>query len=142
MIGRALWRIIVVAFGFVVAAIIAAIVLVTLGLERATQVAQGKDVLGNSIEGVVDFLQASARLVSAMTLVPALALVVIGEVARIRSALYYVIGGGVALVAIPLFARFATAGGGPMPALMVWQIFATAGFAGGYVYWLVSGRRA
>ena len=25
---------------------------------------------------------------------------------------------------------------------LIWQVFATAGFAGGLVYWLVAGRRA
>lgn len=142
MVGRALWRIIVVSFGLLVAAVVTGLVLVTLGVERATQVVQGRDVLGNSLDGVADLMQSTARLLSAMTIIPALALVVIGEIVRIRSALYYVIGGGAAMVAIPLIARLGQVTAGAMPALMVWQVFATAGFAGGYIYWLLAGRRA
>ena len=73
---------------------------------------------------------------------PALLLVIIGEVARIRGALYYVIGGGAALAVVPLLARL----GQPARVLelspVVWQVLATAGFAGGFVYWLLAGRRA
>jgi hypothetical protein len=29
-----------------------------------------------------------------------------------------------------------------LPAAAVWQVFATAGFIGGLVYWLLAGRRA
>ena len=39
------------------------------------------------------------------TLLPALLLVIVGEVARIRSAIYYVVGGGVALAVVPLLTR-------------------------------------
>lgn len=141
MVARTLWRIVVVSFAFVLSAVATAAVLVTLGLERATQVARGSDALGNSVEAVVELMGSAAGLLSAMTVVPALALVVIGEVARIRASLFYIIGGGAALAAIPLLARLGQAGGA-MPALMVWQVFATAGFAGGFVYWLLAGRRA
>ncbi|MBJ7019351.1 hypothetical protein, partial [Vibrio cholerae] len=62
-------------------------------------------------------------------------------VARIRSWLYYMVGGGVALAIIPLLARVDP---GTMtyalPAL--WHVFATAGSAGGLVYWLPAGRNA
>jgi hypothetical protein len=66
----------------------------------------------------------------------------VGEVGRIRSSLYYVIGGGVALATVPLMARL----GQPLTVLdlspVVWQVLATAGFAGGFVYWLIAGRNA
>jgi hypothetical protein len=29
-----------------------------------------------------------------------------------------------------------------IPETTVWQVFATAGFAGGFVYWLIAGRNA
>jgi hypothetical protein len=29
-----------------------------------------------------------------------------------------------------------------LPDPIVWQVFATAGFAGGFVYWLIAGRNA
>ncbi len=141
MFWRTLWRMIVVAFAFLIAAVATGFVMVSLGIERATQVMHGAEVLGNSVEGVFELAGAAVRLVSAMTILPALALVIIGEIARIRSSLYYIIGGGAALVAIPLLARIGQAGA-TLPALIVWQVFATAGFAGGLVYWLLAGRRA
>ena len=77
------------------------------------------------------------------TLLPALLLVIVGEVARIRSAFYYVVGGGVALAVVPLLTRI----GQPDARVLelspvVWQVLATAGFAGGFVYWLLAGRNA
>ena len=69
-------------------------------------------------------------------------MVIVGEVARIRSWLYYMIGGGLALAAIPLLARINSSGVGTLSDATVWQVFATAGFAGGLVYWIIAGRNA
>jgi hypothetical protein len=69
--------------------------------------------------------------------------VIVGEVARLKSALYYVVGGGVAIAIIPLIAGLSTPAalaGGLSP--VVWQVLATAGFAGGFIYWLLAGRTA
>ena len=143
MILRSIWRVFVVSFAVLVAMGIAGAVLVSLGLERITQAVLSRDVIAANIDGTVDGVFAVLRLLSAMTVLPALALVIIGEVARIRSALYYVIGGGAAMVAIPLLARMGQVGGmAGGPSLLVWQVFATAGFAGGLAYWLLAGRRA
>jgi hypothetical protein len=49
-------------------------------------------------------------------------------------------GGGAASAAIPLLARLDVAG--TLPQATVWQLFATAGFAAGLVYWLLAGRNA
>ena len=69
-------------------------------------------------------------------------LVIIGEIARIRGALYYVLGGGATLAIVPWLARINQ----PVAAMdvshLVWQVLATAGFAGGFAYWLLAGRRA
>jgi glucose dehydrogenase len=63
-------------------------------------------------------------------------------VARIRGSIYYVVGGGAALALVPLMSRLHQ----PMAVLdlspVVWQVLATAGFAGGFVYWLLAGRNA
>lgn len=142
MILRTIWRMIVVCFAFVMATAAALFVMVTLGLERATLAISTADIAATSAENMADMLFALLRLMSALTVLPALALIVIGEVARIRSALFYVIGGGAALAAIPLMARFGSLGSGALQGNLVWQIFATAGFAGGFAYWLLAGRRA
>jgi hypothetical protein len=53
-----------------------------------------------------------------------------------------VIGGGAALAVAPLMARLNQ----PLAVLdlsqVVWQVLATAGFAGGLAYWLLAGRNA
>jgi hypothetical protein len=142
-----LGRMIVVPIAFAVSAAAALFVLVTLGLERITQAlhlpgSEGMD----SAAGLFDFLRQAHLLASGLTVLPALAVILIGEVARIRSALYYVVGGGAALAAIPLLAHIGPTHASELPATGVWtgvwQVFATAGFAGGLVYWLLAGRRA
>ncbi|MEL6374526.1 MAG: hypothetical protein AAFR04_11225 [Pseudomonadota bacterium] len=140
MVMHALGRLIMVPLGMVLAAFATLFVLTTLGLERATQAAQSEDWITTWFTTGIDTFLQGQFLASPVTLVPALALVAVGEVGRIRSALYYVFGGGVALMAVPFLVRlgenhsFATSA--------VWQVFATAGFAGGLVYWLIAGRRA
>ena len=50
--------------------------------------------------------------------------------------------GGAALVAVPLIARLNDKAPFVMPGATVWYVFATAGFVGGLVYWMVAGRSA
>ncbi|HUS95794.1 MAG TPA: hypothetical protein VMX97_03540 [Hyphomicrobiaceae bacterium] len=131
-------RLILVPLGFVLGALAAVAVLLSLGSERITQaISANGDV---SLTETWALLQSAVVLTSAMTLVPALLLVIAGEVARIRTIYYYVAGGGAALAATPLIARFGEAGAFSMPNPAVWQVFATAGFLGGFVYWLIAGR--
>lgn len=145
---RVLGRILVVGFACLLAATVTLFVLVTLGLERVTRAAHAgadgdavRDLIWEAANGlVVDWLLTVPGLVA----MACLALVAVGEIARIRSALYYVGGGGVALAAAALALRDGAATGGH-PALLAtaaWQVAATAGFAGGLVYWLIAGRRA
>lgn len=134
-------RLILVPIAFVIAAAVAAFVLVSLGLERATQAMSGRDGL-DSMADLFGLVRQATLLASGLTIIPALALVIIGEVARIRGSMYYVLGGGLALAVVPLLARYGQSGALVMPAAVVWQVFATAGFAGGFVYWLVAGRSA
>lgn len=137
-IGRLLW----VPVAFLLALLLTGLVLVTLGLERITQAVEGRWQDSDSISGLFELLLQGQMLASGLTLVPALAVVIVGEIARIRSSLYYILGGGLAVAAVPLLARFGEAGAVTMPAAPVWQVLATAGFAGGWLYWLLAGRRA
>jgi len=66
----------------------------------------------------------------------------VGEVLRLRSCLYYVLAGGASLAAVPLLAGLQTNGAPDIPASEYMTIFATAGFAGGFIYWLLAGARA
>lgn len=142
MFWSTLWRIIVVPVAFVISALFAGVVLVTLGMERITHAFHGELIdEPQSVMAMFDLVIEGALLASGLTIVPAFLIILIGEVARIRSSLYYIIGGGVALVAVPVLAHFGSAGL-VLPGPTVWQVLATAGFAGGFVYWLLAGRRA
>lgn len=133
-------RIILVPFAFLIAAAVVLFVLVTLGSERITHAIQGTDEV--PIGAAFELLNQAVVLTSAMTIIPAVALVIIGEVARIQSIYYYVVGGGLALVAVPVLAQMSQGGEAALPGAVVWQVFATAGFLGGFAYWLIAGRNA
>jgi hypothetical protein len=137
-VGRVLWL----PFAFLLAALVTVYVVISLGQERIVQAISGRGPDEIPINAGFDLLRLAMSFISVQAVLPALLLVVIGEVARIRSALYYVAGGGAALAMVPLMERL----GQPMTVLdlspVVWQVLATAGFAGGFVYWLLAGRKA
>ena len=147
MIGRVLWRTIVVVVAFCAAALVALAVLFVLGSmwvgEELRAAAPPHDPFfareGATVFGIVLF---TATVTPALTAFPAVLAAIAGEVLRLRSWVYYVLAGGASVVAIPLLAG-ASAGGtfeGLHGAYMT--IFATAGFAGGFTYWLLAGARA
>lgn len=137
-VGRILWL----PLAFVLAAIVTVYVVISLGQERVVQAATGRGPDEVTLTAGFDLMRLGYAFLSINTLLPALLLVIVGEVARIRSSLYYVVGGGVALAVVPLMSRLAQ----PLTVLdlspVVWQVLATAGFAGGFVYWLIAGRNA
>jgi hypothetical protein len=139
---RAIGRIIVLPIAFVLAAVATLYVIVSLGQQRLVQAATGRGPDEVTIAAGFDLLRLATSFASVHALLPALLLVIVGEVARIRTALYYVVGGGVALAVVPMLTRL----GQPMSVLelspVVWQVLAAAGFAGGFVYWLLAGRNA
>jgi hypothetical protein len=139
---RVLGRIILLPIAFLLAAVATLFVVISLGQERIVQALSTRGPEEVPVDAMMDLVGLAMRFASVHTLVPALLVIVVGEVARIRSALYYIIGGGVALAIVPLLTRI----GQPMTALelspAVWQVLAVAGFAGGLVYWLLAGRNA
>lgn len=137
-IARLIW----VPIAFVLSLIIGAFVIVTLGLERITSYANGFDDPDMTLEAGIQLLENGLVLAQAMTIVPAVAVVLIGEIARIRSVYFYVVAGGLAAASIPVVARLATTGPLELPAVAVWQVFAVGGFISGFVYWLLAGRNA
>jgi hypothetical protein len=139
---RALGRVIVLPIAFVLAALAALFVIISLGQERIVQALTGRGPDDIPFNAAFDLMGLAASLVSVQTLVPALLLVIVGEVARLRSALYYVVGGGAALAVVPLLTRIAQPATVLELSPAVWQVLATAGFAGGFVYWLLAGRNA
>jgi hypothetical protein len=142
VILRTIGRLVLVPLAFVLAAITAIFVLFTLGLEKITHAMHGNEAGLETIGSMFDLMWQGSLLASGASIIPAIGVVIVGEVARIRSWLYYMIGGGLALAAIPLLSRLDSAGAAGLANATVWQIFATAGFVGGLVYWLVAGRNA
>ena len=94
---------------------------------------------GAPIFGIVLFAK---TVTPALTVLPALVAVVIGEVLRLRSWMYYVLSGGAALAVVPLLAAPQGADLTAIASSHYMTIFAAAGFAGGFVYWLLAGSRA
>ena len=142
-LGRLIW----VPIAFVISGVATAFFLFYIAQERFFQAAAGKGPDSATLMGLFELFREGRVLMSGLTIVPALAVIIIGEVARIRSVLYYLVGGGVALVAVPLLARYGQAPAGAslstlLPPTLVWQVFATAGFLGGWVYWFLAGRNA
>ena len=137
-VGRILWL----PFAFLLAAAVTVFVILSLGQERIVQAVTGRGPDEVTLNAGFDLLRLASSFISAQALLPALLLVIVGEVARIRGSLYYVIGGGAALALVPLMSRLSQ----PLTVLdlspVVWQVLATAGFAGGFVYWLIAGRNA
>ena len=139
---RALGRVILLPIAFVLSAVAALFVIFSLGQERVVQAISSRPEGELQVEAIMDMLAFVLRFTSLYTILPALLLVIVGEAGRIRSAIYYIVGGGIALALVPLLTRM----GQPATALdvspVVWQVLATAGFAGGFIYWLLAGRTA
>ena len=139
-IGRLLW----VAISFAIAALAALLVLLTLGTERLTEAAS-RTSEGDLGEldlwiGTYTQIEGGLALLSMLSIVPALLAVIVGEVARIRSAVYWVPAGGAALAAVPFLARLSQDASLALPPATLLQVLATAGFTAGLVYWALAGR--
>jgi hypothetical protein len=142
VIARALGRLIMIPLGLLLGAITAGAVLLTLGLEVTTHTLSASPDDFSRLEVLLDMSFGALSVAAASSILPALLVIVVGEIARIRSALFYVLGGGISLALLPLIARIGT--DEPIIGMWprVWTVLATAGFAGGFVYWLIAGRRA
>ena len=142
MILSTLARLILVPIAFGLAAFVAIAIALLLGLEKMTAAVAGREGGLETIEAYWELARSGTMLLAGLTIVPALAVVIVGEVARIRSWLYYMLGGGLALGVLPILARYGAPDMLATPPDALWQVLATAGFAGGLVYWLLAGRNA
>jgi hypothetical protein len=147
MIWPAIRRFLGVAFGFIVAIVAGGITLFFLGARWAAGEAtaftpQDADDMSRALNeglGVIAFFFTVAPV---LTLLPALAAAVIGEVARVRSLLYYMVAGGASAALMPLIATSPDVTASSTYAAPYFTIMATAGFVAGFVYWLIAGRNA
>jgi hypothetical protein len=94
---------------------------------------------GATVFGIVLF---AGTVAPALTALPGIVAVVVGEVLRVRSWIYYVLAGGASLAAIPILAGAPDEGVPAIPSGEYMTIFIAAGFAGGFIYWLLAGARA
>ena len=142
-LGRLIW----VPLAFLISAAGTVFFLLAIAKDRVVEAMAGRGPDSASIGAIFDLMRQGQVLMSGLTVIPAVLVVVIGEVARIRSSLYYIVGGGIAFAAVPLLARYGQSPAGAsmssiLPPTLVWQVFATAGFLGGWVYWFLAGRNA
>ena len=140
--ARTIGRIILVPIAFVLAALVTLFVIISLGQERVVEALSARRPEDLPVGAAFDLLGLGLSLFSVYTLLPALLVVIVGEVGRLRSALYYVAAGGAALAVVPFLTRLDQPARALELAPAVWQVLATAGFAGGFVYWVLAGRNA
>jgi hypothetical protein len=135
----AIGRVFVVGFAFLAAIVGAIVIVFQLGLERVTHVLHGDS---DPVMTVFDLVMLGLDVSFFLMLVLAILVVVTGEVARIRSVLFYIAGWGLAAAAAPLLLEAQRSSGAATLPAFVWQVFATAGFVGGAIYWFIAGRTA
>ena len=145
MISRTIFRVVWVAMAFAIAALASLALLFALGGIWAgdeLRAAAPNDPVVRDAAPIFGILLFARTVGPALTALPALIAVVAGEIMHVRSWMYYVLAGGLALAAIPILAAPETAELSSILASHAMTIFATAGFAGGLVYWLLAGARA
>lgn len=150
MIWPAIIRIIAVLFAFALAAFTALIVLFAIGADWAARELAAHSADTPAPPGPpeevflhgIGFIAFFATVAPTLSLLPGLVAAIIGEVAKIRSVVYYILAGGLALIVMPLAYIVQNAPETAMPSVQYLSIYATAGFAAGLVYWLVAGRNA
>ena len=125
MIWRTIVRLILVPLAIMLAIFAALFVLFTLGQERIVQALAGGALSDDWIDVATSLMtnaQLFISLASAFTIIPALLLIIIGEVSRIRSSIYYIVGGGAVLAAIPVLARLTLARCVPRADATSWRL--------------------
>jgi hypothetical protein len=143
-VGRLIWVFCAALLAGVVA--LGAAVLLGFGLmnqEIAAATAAGTDPAAvDRWFDLADRTLLAGTLVFALSLIPAALVLIIGEVGKVRSLLFYLVGGAVSVAGAPALAalsRTAADGRADTPLLLV---LTTSGFVAGFAYWLLAGRTA
>ncbi len=145
MIVRTIFRVLWAATAFIVAASLALGALFVLGAIWAgdeLRAAAPNDPIfrQKGAAPVLGMMVFAGTVAPALTVLPGAIAAIAGEALRLRTWMYYVPAGGAALALVPVLASPET-----MPTLPTGQymaIVAAAGFIGGFIYWLLAGRRA
>jgi len=150
MIWPAIRRILAVVFAFALACTAALIVLFVIGADWAarelaahsSQITAPREPPEEVFLHGVGFVAFFATVAPTLSVLPGLVAAIIGEVAKIRAVLYYILSGGLAMIVMPLAYIVQNAPAEAVPSAQYLTIYATAGFAAGLVYWLIAGRNA
>lgn len=146
---KTLGRLLQVIFAFFISFCIAIILLTFLGgRELATLYIQDiQSANPQAIDPAVSLfyevlasIQFFSNLNPALALGPALLAIIVGEIARIKSMLYYVIAGGLAILAMIFLFEPTNTETIVIPSAKFMTVFAATGFVAGFVYWLLAGR--
>lgn len=144
MIARGILRIFVVGFAFFLSALISMTMLVILGGRELARLFTGTteaDPVFGLLFDIWGAILFAGAIGPAFTVLPALAAVIIAEVVRIRSVIYYMLTGGLAVLAIPLLYETEEGITGTVNTHYM-ILFSACGFIAGFVYWLIAGRKA
>ena len=128
-------RILWVLFAFMIASTAAALVVIVGSLEPEAAASGSRVVLDDTLGLLVGV---SALLITAVTLIPAALLIAVAEGLRLRSFVFYALGGAA-------IACYCGLGRGFMAELgfdHTSEVLAASGIAGGLIYWLLAGRQA
>lgn len=135
-------RIIVIIFGLIAAIIVAGITL-AIGIVAPDWAGVDSDPFERVIFFIVSFFATS--FVGAVAILPAALVIAISEAARMRSFIYYGVGGALVALAsyygsdISVQLENTT---DVTPVANALQLAAAAGILGGLTYWLIAGRNA
>lgn len=143
---RLIRRIILIPIAFILAVLASVSVFAILGYEYvadATAIStQDPEVFIEEWWNLAGEAKTMAAYLTGATIIPAILLIIVGESASIRSSVYYIVGAGLSLAAMPVLYDLSTTSELSQTAQDALPMFATAGFAGGLVYWLIAGRTA
>ena len=133
-----LGRMVVVLFAFLMACLVAAIVLQVCILMPFWGARAAPD-FG---EGVFQLLVGvNFFFIAMLALLPAIAVIAVAEALRLRSAVFYAAAGG--LLALALCHGLGFTAAAPDVAIAPWiEAFAASGIVAGLAYWLIAGRNA
>ncbi|HXZ21592.1 MAG TPA: hypothetical protein VEH78_02380 [Pseudolabrys sp.] len=137
-----LGRIVVIFFGLIVAIMIAGITLV-IGIIAPDWTGIDSDPVERVFFFIASFFATS--FVGAVAILPALIVIVLAEIARMRSFIYYGVGGALIGLASYFGSDISvrlenTTDVAPVNSAL--QLAAAAGIIGGLAYWLIAGRNA
>jgi predicted neutral ceramidase superfamily lipid hydrolase len=135
-----IFRILLVIVGYILACVAASIVL-TIG----TLTPQWDDLSSLGLPSAIlwSVVGVGAAFIAAIAALPALLVIALAEGFALRSGLVYAVLGAVLALSLSYgldFAGYAGEAGGSLTRER--EVIAAAGIAGGFIYWLLAGRRA